>query len=279
MEHASTLEEAVNYFENFIDSGNNFGTGGAIVHFVDFNQSTLAKVQVRSTAVDVSYGDVSQYGVTYIGSTNHYVGDFNPEPDYYSESSFMRYERLMYLLQNTQTFDLNACWAVLSDTNNGQANKNTISCKGGFAGASTVFGTVHTAEGLYYVLGRPDAYLAEYNAPQFISFKRMPDVRQFIALPGTGKVTLRWNISLQAKNAGFNLYRTEEKSGSFAKINSLLIQPTKSSLIGQLYEYEDASLRNGKTYYYKLEEIDENGVSIVHGTVKATPLPLYGGKQ
>jgi hypothetical protein len=279
MEHASTLEEAVQYFQNFIESGNYFGTGGAIVHLVDFNQSTMAKIQVRSAAIDVSYGQVSQYGVNYIGSTNHYVGDFNPEPDYYSESSFVRYDRLMKLLENTQTFDLDACWTVLSDTNGGQPNTNTISRKGGFGGASTVFGTVHSADGLYYALGRPDAYLAEYGEPQFVSFADLPGVRGFIALPGSGKVTLRWNTGLRARNAGFNLYRAETQGGDFVKMNTSLIQPEKSSLMGAQYEYNDSSAQNRKTYYYKLEEIDLNDVSIVHGTVSATPRQVYGSRQ
>jgi len=279
MEHASTLEEAVSSFQDFIESGNNFGTGGAIVHLMDFNQSTMAKIQVRSAAIDVSYGDVSQYGVKYIGSTNHYVGDFNPDPDYYSESSFVRYDRLMYLLQNTQTFDLNASWAVLSDTNSGEASKNTISRKAGFGGASTVFGTVHSADGLYYVLGRPDAYLAEYVQSQYVSFAQMPDVKGFSALPQSGKVLLRWRTADQDKVAGFNLYRTESQGGDFEKINDLLLQPKQSFGKRAAYEYEDTSVRGMKKYYYKLEEINQSGVSIVHGIVSATPLPVSASRQ
>ncbi|MCX5886758.1 MAG: C45 family autoproteolytic acyltransferase/hydrolase [Proteobacteria bacterium] len=279
MEHASTLEEAVNYFQSFIDNGNNFGTGGAIVHLFDFNQSTMAKIQVRSAAIDVSYGQVSQYGVSYIASTNHYVGDFNPEPDYYSESSFVRYDRLLELLENTQTFDLDACWAVLSDTNGGQANKDTISCKGGFGGASTVFGTVHASGGLYYVLGRPDAYLTEYSEPQFVGFRGLPDVKYFRAMPQSNKVVLSWKTKAGARNAGFNLYRTESQGGDFVKINDSLIQPVKSSPAAALYEFADTAVQNRETYYYKLEEIDLQNVSIVHGTVSATPLQVYDKLQ
>jgi hypothetical protein len=279
MEHASTLEEAVGSFQDFIESGNNFGTGGAIVHLMDFNQSTMAKIQVRSAAIDISYGQVSQYGVNYIASTNHYVGDFNPEPDYYSESSFARYDRLMELLENTQTFDLDACWAVLSDTNGGQANKNTISCKGGFGGASTVFGTVHASDGLYYVLGRPDAYLTEYSGPQFVGFRGLPAVKYFRAMPQSNKVVLRWKTKAGARNAGFNLYRTDSHNGNFVKINDSLIQPVKSSPAGALYEFEDTAVQNRETYYYKLEEIDLQNVSIVHGTVSATPLQVYDKLQ
>jgi hypothetical protein len=269
VERASTLKEAVDYFQNFIDKGKNFGTGGAIVHFVDFNTSTMAKIQVRSTEIDVSYGQQTQYGVTYIGSANHFVGDFNPDPDYYYESSSKRYERLLELLEQTATFDLDACWAVLSDTDGGTANRNTISNKGSF-GSGTVFGTVHTADGLYYVLGRPDRYLSEYE-PQYVSFDQLPSVKRFSALWKSGKVTLKWKTEPGTQNAGFNLYRAEAHDGNFIKINDSLIQPKKSSAKGAEYEFKDTSVQKKKTYHYKLEEIDANGVSIVHGTVRAKP--------
>jgi hypothetical protein len=37
------------------------------------------------------------------------------------------------------------------------------------------------------------------------------------------------------------------------------------------YEYIDSGLRNGKAYYYKLEDIDTGGISTFHGPVKAVP--------
>jgi len=207
------------------------------------------------------------------------VGDFNPDPTYYYESSFVRYDRLMELLEQTETFDLDACWAVLSDTKGGEANSNTISAKGGFGGSSTVFGTVHTPDGLYYVLGRPDAYLAEYSEPQFVSFSQLPSIIRFFAIPQSGKVLLRWKTETETQNAGFNLYRGKSQGGDFVKINGSLIQPKRSSPRGAVYEYEDTSVQNRGTYYYKLEEIDLNGVSIVHGTVNATPRLFYGNIQ
>jgi hypothetical protein len=35
-------------------------------------------------------------------------------------------------------------------------------------------------------------------------------------------------------------------------------------------------VQNRKTYYYKLEDIDTDGISSFHGTVKATPRLIYG---
>ncbi len=175
MEHASTLEEAVGMFEDHLDNGSSFGPTGAIIHFMDFNQNTMAKIQLRSEEIEVTYGQQSQNGATYIGSANHFVGDFNPDPEYYYESSDERYKRLMVLMEETKNFDKNGCWSVMSDTNGGEPNNNTISRKGTFATSSTVFGTIFTKDGLYYALGMPHEYLDEYNTPQFVKFSDPTD--------------------------------------------------------------------------------------------------------
>ncbi len=37
-------------------------------------------------------------------------------------------------------------------------------------------------------------------------------------------------------------------------------------------------MKNGKTYYYKREDIDLSGISTFHGPVKAVPRMIYGNK-
>ncbi|MBM4310197.1 MAG: hypothetical protein FJ119_04525 [Deltaproteobacteria bacterium] len=170
MEHAATLDEAVAVFEDVFDRGESFGPTGALIHFVDFNTGRMAKIQLRSEVIDVSYGEERVPGVVSIGSANHFVGDFNPDPSYYYESSWMRYDRLFDLLADpASAYDLEACWAILSDTNEGLADDNTISKQGDFGGSSTTFGTIFTKDGLYYALGRPDAYFVQYPDAQFVA--------------------------------------------------------------------------------------------------------------
>ena len=95
MEHAATLKEAVAVFEDVFERGESFGPTGALIHFVDFNTGKMAKIQLRSEAMEVTYGEERVPGVISIGSANHFVGDFNPDPSYYYESSWMRYDRLL----------------------------------------------------------------------------------------------------------------------------------------------------------------------------------------
>jgi hypothetical protein len=184
MEHAATLDEAVAVFEDVFARGEDFGPTGALIHFVDFNTGTMAKIQLRSEVMEVTYGEERVPGVISIGSANHFVGDFNPDPSYYSQSSWMRYDRLLDLLNDgAASFDLDGSWDILRDTHDGTADDdgladyNTISKQGDFGSSSTTFGTIFTKDGMYYALGRPDAYFVQYPEAQFIPGVRTLDIR------------------------------------------------------------------------------------------------------
>ncbi len=77
-------------------------------------------------------------------------------------------------------------------------------------------------------------------------------------------------------NAGFNIYRSETEDGEYIKINDSLIPAQGSSTQGASYEFTDTDVKNRKTYYYKLEDIDLNGTSTMHGPVSATPRWFLG---
>ena len=47
-----------------------------------------------------------------------------------------------------------------------------------------------------------------------------------------------------------------------------LIPSEGSATQGASYEFVDNDVRNGKKYFYKLEDIDMNGTSTLHGPVK-----------
>ena len=276
MEHAATLEEAVGYFEDYIASGKAFGTTGALVHIVDFNTKTMAKLQVRSNAVDVAYGETSAHGATYVASANHFMGDFNHDPAYYYESSFERYKRVLDLIGSTQTFDLNACIAILKDTAGGDATNNTISRIGD--GSGTTMAMVFTADGLYYMVGPPHLYLEKYDAPQYVAVADIArsDLSEFSARPGFRQVELAWKVSGGARISGFNLSHATEQDGDYTKINSKPIPAAEAGM--SVYTLTDKGLRNGRTYYYKIELLYDGGASKTFGFVQAKPrfLSLLG---
>jgi hypothetical protein len=97
----------------------------------------------------------------------------------------------------------------------------------------------------------------------------------FIAIPRDLSVMLKWSTASETETIGFNLYRSQSNNGNYTKINSSLIPAKGSPTQGGTYEFIDANVQNRKTYYYKLEDIDLNGNSTMHGSVHATPRLVY----
>jgi len=93
----------------------------------------------------------------------------------------------------------------------------------------------------------------------------------FTATPFTRKIILSWTTASEIDNAGFNLYRAEAEDGEYVKINDSLIPAEGSVTQGAEYQFVDENVKNRKTYYYKLEDIDINGTTTMHGPVSATP--------
>ncbi len=101
------------------------------------------------------------------------------------------------------------------------------------------------------------------------------NLSSFTSTPKFSKVIIQWSTESEIDNAGFNLYRSETEDGEYIKINGSLISAQGSSTQGASYEFVDADVKNRKTYYYKLEDIDLNGMGKLHGPVTATPRLLF----
>jgi len=93
----------------------------------------------------------------------------------------------------------------------------------------------------------------------------------FIVTPSHKEVAISWSTESEIDNAGFNIYRAEAEDGEYVQINDALIPAEGSSIQGAAYQFNDENVKNRKTYYYKLEDIDLNGVSTMHGPVSAVP--------
>ena len=94
----------------------------------------------------------------------------------------------------------------------------------------------------------------------------------FTATGQIGQVLLEWETASEINNIGFNLWRSTNEMGDYAKLNDAII-PSQAlgSVIGATYSYVDADVVAGTTYYYKLESIAADGSSEFHGPVSATP--------
>ncbi|MCX5898376.1 MAG: hypothetical protein NTY29_09305, partial [Proteobacteria bacterium] len=100
----------------------------------------------------------------------------------------------------------------------------------------------------------------------------------FAAIPGNREVMLVWVTESEIENAGFNIYRAETEDGTYVRLSASLIPAQGTATSGATYTYADRDVVNRRTYFYKLEDRDVNGVATSHGPVSATPLFIYGIK-
>jgi len=82
-----------------------------------------------------------------------------------------------------------------------------------------------------------------------------------------GNVALTWQTATEVDNAGYNIYRSRLRDGEYKKINDALIPAKGDATTGASYRYEDTPPARG-TFYYKLEDVDTNGISTMHGPEK-----------
>ncbi len=92
----------------------------------------------------------------------------------------------------------------------------------------------------------------------------------FEAIPSLHKIILTWKTATETDNAGFHLWRAEAGTENYVQITESLIPGEGTDISGASYEYTDADVTAGKSYSYKLEDIDLNGTSTFHGPVTAT---------
>lgn len=86
-------------------------------------------------------------------------------------------------------------------------------------------------------------------------------------------VLVKWRTGSELDHAGFNVLRSTRPDAGFIQVNPKLIRNFNTSAFGRgNYRYVDSDVENGKTYYYKLEDIATNGDRTRRGPVSATPM-------
>ena len=93
----------------------------------------------------------------------------------------------------------------------------------------------------------------------------------FEAKAGDGVVVIQWRTESETDNLGFYLYRSTRQNGDFVRITKELIKSQSLNGSAADYKYIDTGVRNGVTYFYKLEDISVNGERTMHGPISAKP--------
>jgi hypothetical protein len=107
-----------------------------------------------------------------------------------------------------------------------------------------------------------------------LTIPTLVELSYFRATSLNSAVLLEWAMETELDNAGFNIWRSDEKDGDYARINPYFIPAEGEAGFGAEYSYTDYDVQNGVIYYYKLEDIDIYGQSTFHGPVPAIPTDL-----
>ncbi len=83
-------------------------------------------------------------------------------------------------------------------------------------------------------------------------------------------VLVSWQTVSEANNQGFNLYRSTT-AGELGELLGFVPSTAPGSTQGADYQWQDATITFGVTYFYTLQDIDLAGVTTLHGPVSATP--------
>jgi hypothetical protein len=101
----------------------------------------------------------------------------------------------------------------------------------------------------------------------------------FTATEQEAMILLEWETASEIDNAGFNIWRSETADGETIKINDQLIPAKGGATFEFNYSYEDVDVESDYTYYYKLEDIDNNGVSKFHDETGPVVAGLLSGTE
>ena len=102
---------------------------------------------------------------------------------------------------------------------------------------------------------------------------------QFDALFSGTEVVLNWTTESELDNAGFNIYRSESRTGAFKQINAELIEGAGTTGERQQYEWKDTTAKPNVSYYYRIEDVSFSGVREQLQTVRMRGHVSASGKE
>jgi len=126
------------------------------------------------------------------------------------------------------------------------------------------------ATGTIYLLTTTEETDQADNSYQYLLHDGVPvELTEFIAHFNGRGILLRWVTASETENFGFQLFRAEAADGYYEKITPAIIEGAGTSASEHQYEYLDADVAAGTTYYYKLMDVDYSGQMAWHGPVTA----------
>ena len=94
----------------------------------------------------------------------------------------------------------------------------------------------------------------------------------------TGTVVIQWTTESEMDNAGFNILRSQTKTGEFKLINAQLIPGAGTTAERNTYTWTDTTAKPNVVYYYQIEDVSFDGERQALATVRLRGLISAKGK-
>lgn len=95
----------------------------------------------------------------------------------------------------------------------------------------------------------------------------------FTQLSGSTPIRIEWETETEINTAGFNVYRSDSIGGEYILLNETLIPSVGNSFAGARYSFTDENVTTGKTYFYRLEDVELDNSTEQHEPIEySTPL-------
>jgi len=87
-------------------------------------------------------------------------------------------------------------------------------------------------------------------------------------------VSLCWTTASESDNLGFHIYRSDSANGVYELVSDHLLPGAGNSSSQKNYSYLDAEVQAGRTYYYKIADVNYQGAERLHSALAIdTALP------
>ncbi len=97
-------------------------------------------------------------------------------------------------------------------------------------------------------------------------------------LTETGTVAINWTTESEVDNAGFNILRSQTRTGEFKVINVQLIPGAGTTAERNTYTWTDTTAKPNVVYYYQIEDVSLGGERQTLATVRLRGLVSAKGK-
>ena len=94
----------------------------------------------------------------------------------------------------------------------------------------------------------------------------------------TGTVVIQWTTESEMDNAGFNILRSQTRTGEFKVINAQLIPGAGTTAERNTYTWTDTTTKPNVVYYYQIEDVSFDGERQTLATVRLRGLISAKGK-